>query len=177
MSDLDAFRRAKDEWMATDAQSPLTATQRPRFTHLAYFEETPALVFAVVPEPFGRADLVELQTSSGDVATFERWARIRFAVDGHETALTVYRQPADGHLFLPFVDASAGSESYGAGRYLELHDLDDGRLLIDFNYAYNPYCAYNEGFSCPLPPAENRLAVAIRAGERNFAGEAAEHSH
>ncbi|NJO82052.1 MAG: DUF1684 domain-containing protein [Blastochloris sp.] len=73
-----------------------------------------------------------------------------------------------GGLLLPFADALAGSETYGAGRYLEPELLDDGRVLIDFNRAYNPYCAYNDGWSCPLTPAENRLSVAIRAGERIF---------
>jgi len=87
-------------------------------------------------------------------------------VDGVEQSLTVFRQPYSGELFLPFVDAGAWSETYGAGRYLDLPVLEGGRLLVDFNYAYHPYCAYNPGYSCPIPPAENRLPVSIRAGER-----------
>ncbi|MSQ42569.1 MAG: DUF1684 domain-containing protein [Dehalococcoidia bacterium] len=174
---LAQFRRAKDAWLTADAQSPLTAEQRRRFGGLAYYDDAPALIFVVPPEPFDRPEPVELATSGGEAATYERWARIRFAVDGQEAALTVYRQPGAEQFFLPFVDATAGRETYGAGRYLEVHELRDGRLLVDFNYAYNPYCAYNAGYSCPLPPAENRLAVAIRAGERAFAGDAAEHRH
>ena len=70
--------------------------------------------------------------------------------------------------FLPFVDSQAGPVTYGAGRYLEPERLEDGKFLVDFNLAYNPYCAYNELYSCPLPPAENRISVPIAAGEKNF---------
>ena len=70
--------------------------------------------------------------------------------------------------FLPFADALAGTETYGAGRYLDPEAIGDGRFLLDFNLAYNPYCAYNEQWSCPITPRDNRLAVPIRAGERLF---------
>ena len=73
-----------------------------------------------------------------------------------------------GELFLPFADATSGVETYGAGRYLEPEALPDGRMSVDFNYAYNPYCAYNERWSCPITPAENRIDVPIRGGERIF---------
>ena len=112
--------------------------------------------------------VVPMQTSTGDEAEYLRWARIRFTVGGDEAQLTVYRDPSSGGYFLPFQDANAGGETYGAGRYLDLEARDDGRLHVDFNYAYNPYCAYNERWSCPLPPAENRLTVALRAGEKIF---------
>jgi uncharacterized protein (DUF1684 family) len=88
-------------------------------------------------------------------------------VDGQEAALTIYRDD-EGEYFLPFADALAGHETYGAGRYLEPLDLEDGKVRVDFNYAYNPYCAYNEGWSCPLTPRENRLKVPIRAGEKVY---------
>ncbi|MEX2446228.1 MAG: DUF1684 domain-containing protein [Dehalococcoidia bacterium] len=177
MSDLDQFRAAKDRWLATDPRSPLTADQRGDFGGLAYYEEAPGLVFVATPEVQDPVTLVELATSDGDVATYERWARVSLTVDGEDVQLTVYRQPGAGSFFLPFVDASAGTETYPAGRYLEVHELDEGRLLLDFNYAYNPYCAYNAGYSCALPPAENRLPVAVRAGERAFEGDTVEHQH
>ena len=75
---------------------------------------------------------------------------------------------------MPFVDALAGRETYGAGRYVEPERLDDGKLLVDFNQAYNPYCAYNANWSCPLPPRENRLQVPIRAGEKIYSQESSE---
>ncbi len=71
-------------------------------------------------------------------------------------------------IFLPFVDSQAGKGTYGAGRYLDPEQLPNGKFLIDFNLAYNPYCAYNENWNCPIPPTENKLDVPIRAGEKIF---------
>jgi uncharacterized protein (DUF1684 family) len=86
----------------------------------------------------------------------------------HRSPLTALYESDAGHdLFLPFRDATSGKESYGAGRYLDLHAHRD-EVEIDFNYAYNPYCAYNPEWNCPLPPAENWLQVPIRAGEKAF---------
>jgi uncharacterized protein (DUF1684 family) len=177
MSDLDEFRRAKDMWMSLDAQSPLTPEQRRRFGGLAYFDEAPGLVLQVPVERIERGGLIEMPTSSGEIALYEEWGRIEFAVEGQPATLTIYRHPDSDSLFLPFRDATSGHDTYGAGRYLEVHDLGDGRVHLDFNYAYNPYCAYNEGYSCPMPPPGNRLSVPIRAGERNFEGATAEHRH
>jgi uncharacterized protein (DUF1684 family) len=87
-------------------------------------------------------------------------------VEGQEAQLTIY-QNENGY-FLPFVDALAGKETYPAGRYLEPEELYGNHFLVDFNLAYNPYCAYNEMWSCPITPAENRLKVPIRAGEKMF---------
>ena len=168
MSELTQFRTAKDDFFRSDEHSPLLESQRERFRHLDYYEEQPDLAFTLTPEVFDEQDLVDMQTSTGTVASYWRWAKVRFAVDGREVELTILRDAASGGLFLPFVDARAGQETYGAGRYLDLHALEDGRLLVDFNYAYNPYCAYNERWTCPIPPAENRLDVALAAGERVF---------
>ena len=109
-----------------------------------------------------------MQTSTGDKAVYLRWARVSFQVEGQGATLTVYRDPGSGALFLPFQDANAGGETYGSGRYLEVEEAANGRLHLDFNYAYNPYCAYSDGWSCPMPLPENRLHVPIRAGEQNY---------
>ena len=95
-----------------------------------------------------------------------RAGTLRFSLGGRELQLAAYDQ---GHeLFIPFRDATSGTDSYGAGRYVEAHPLGQKRYAIDFNSAYNPYCAYNENWSCPLPPRENWLDVPIRAGEKTF---------
>jgi uncharacterized protein (DUF1684 family) len=107
-----------------------------------------------------------MQTSTGDVQEYHRFGRFHFNVQGQPADLTVYY--SDGNYFLPFVDSLAGKETYPAGRYLEPEPLGEGFFLIDFNLAYNPYCAYNEHWSCPLTPFENRLKVPIRAGEKIF---------
>lgn len=168
--DLQEFRREKDDFFRTDPMSPVLPEQRQSFAGLAYFEPDETFTFAVMPEVFDEPEAVVLQTSDADTRTYERWANLPFSVDGTEVGLTLYRDPEGGGLFLPFQDATSGDETYGAGRYLELPVLEDGRVLLDFNYAYHPFCAYNPAYSCPIPPFENRLPVAIRAGERNPEG-------
>ena len=80
--------------------------------------------------------------------------------------LAIYKGKEQEDLFLPFRDATSGNETYGAGRYLEPEELSTGEIVVDFNLAYNPFCAYSENYSCPLPPFENHLKVPIRAGEK-----------
>ncbi len=167
MSALTDFRNEKDAFFRDDPRSPLLPAQRQPFTGLRYYAENPALVFDVTPELIADPEVVTMQTSTGDEQHYLRWALARFEVDGMPLTLTIFRDPAGGY-FLPFTDAGRGSETYGAGRYLEPEVLADGRLVLDFNYAYNPYCTYNDAWSCPLPPAENHLGVRIPAGEMVF---------
>jgi uncharacterized protein (DUF1684 family) len=122
----------------------------------------------ITAEQFPTQERIEMQTSTGEVQAYRRHSRLRFVVEGVEVALTLYEGP-NGH-FLPFVDSLAGKETYPAGRYLEPEALSGGQFLIDFNLAYNPYCAYNEQWSCPITPFENHLPVPIRAGEKLFGG-------
>ena len=152
--------------MATDPQSPLQAAQKQAFKGLHYFPENPDLRLEVSVEPFPEQNTIQMQTSTGDIQEYIRYATFKFKADGQEAALTIYAD-SNGY-FLPFVDAQAGKETYPAGRYLEPIELGKGKFLIDFNYAYNPYCAYNDYWSCPLTPFENRLKVPIRAGEKIF---------
>lgn len=166
MDELERFRREKDELFRTDPRSPLSPEQRQAFTGLHYFPPEPDLDLVVEVEGLPEHQSVEIQTSTGEVRSYERFGRFRFAVEGQEVTLTVYRNE-DGY-FLPFADSLAGKETYGAGRYLEPEELPDGRFAVNFNLAYNPYCAYNPRWSCPLTPAENRLKVPIRAGEKVF---------
>jgi uncharacterized protein (DUF1684 family) len=166
MNDLESFRREKDDFFRTNPSSPLTPAQRQTFAGLRYFPPNPSLRLTLEVEEFPLQDIVRIQTTTGDVQSYERFGRIRFEVDGQVAALTLYRN--DYGFFLPFADTLAGKETYGAGRYLEPEPLSDGRMLVDFNLAYNPYCAYNEHWSCPITPAENRLKVPIRAGEMIF---------
>lgn len=166
MSDdsLAEFRLQKDEFFKHDPHSPLTREQKQKFTGLAYFPENPALRLEVEVEPFDAQETIEMQTTSGEVQVYRRYGRFRFQVEGQEAALTIYSN--EYGYFLPFVDSLASRETYPAGRYLEPEPLPNGKFLVDFNLAYNPYCAYNEHWSCPLTPFENRLKVPIRAGEK-----------
>ena len=167
MTELEAFRQEKDQAFASDAQSPLTAEQKAAFTGLHYFPENPTLRLELPVEIYAQPEAVEVPASKGDVRHFTRFGRVRFVVEGQPVELTIFSAEGD-YFFLPFTDALAGVDTYPAGRYLEPEPLVGGRFRIDFNYAYNPYCAYNDRWSCPLTPAENRLKVAIRAGEKIY---------
>ena len=166
MTSLDESRREKDAFFAEDPHSPLTSEQKKSFRGLSYFEENPNLRFELPIDPITTGETVEMQTSTGDIQVYQRIGKIRFTVDGHEAELTLF---ANEHgPFLPFVDLLAGKETYGAGRYLEPELLGAGMVRVDFNLAYNPYCAYNDRWSCPITPMENRLKVPIHAGEKSF---------
>lgn len=166
MKEYMLFRAEKDEFFEFDPQSPLTDEQQADFGGLNYFPVKENLRFEIAIEPFEEQKQIKMQTTTGDIRDFTRYGLVHFTVDGESAALTVF---ANEHgYFIPFVDTQAGKETYGAGRYLDPDVTEDGKLILDFNLAYNPYCAYNELYSCPLPPAENRLEVAIKAGEKNF---------
>lgn len=113
-------------------------------------------------------EVIQLATSAGETASHRRWGQLKFEVDDTPMALTDYRDEDGDEFLLPFTDATTGDESYADGRYLDLYATGDGQLVVDFDYAYNPYCAYNPLFNCPIPSAENRLPVAIDAGEKTF---------
>lgn len=168
MSTLTQFRQEKDRYFKLSQQSPLTPEQKKTFQGLAYFPENEQLRMEITLDRAAKSEAVRMQTSTGDVQDYFKVGQVRFQVNGEKAALQVYVSAQGGEYFIPFVDATAPEESYGAGRYLEPEDLGDGKLLLDFNIAYNPYCAYNEMWSCPLPPRENRLKVRIEAGEKKF---------
>jgi uncharacterized protein (DUF1684 family) len=166
MDELKHFRNQKDDFFQNSPQSPLTNEQKDSFEGLRYFPEDDGLRFELQIDEYDNQDEVQIQTNTGEIQTYTRYGKVDFEVDGEPASLTVYENM--NGFFLPFADALAGDETYGAGRYLDPHELPGGKLLIDFNMAYNPYCAYNENWSCPLTPPENRLDVPIRAGERVF---------
>ncbi|HET9909885.1 MAG TPA: DUF1684 domain-containing protein [Anaerolineales bacterium] len=166
MSDLADFRAEKDDFFKHFPQSPLTPEQRSDFKGLQYFPENDDLRLEIQVERFFEQQPMQMQTSTGGVQAYVRYGKFKFDVDGQPAELTIY-QSENGY-FLPFVDSLAGQETYPAGRYLEPEPLPGDRFLVDFNVAYNPYCAYNEMWSCPITPAENRLKIPIRAGEKLF---------
>lgn len=166
MSDLEQFRQMKDDFFRTDHHSPLTAEQKLNFQGLNYFPSNPDLDLIVDIDRFREQEQVQMQTTTGHVQTYIKYGRFKFSVNGQDAQLTIY---ANEHgYFLPFADSLAGKETYGAGRYIEPERTADGRFHVNFNFAYNPYCAYNELYSCPITPFENRIKVPIRAGEKVF---------
>lgn len=166
MSELTQFRKMKDEFFREDHHSPLTADQKHEFSGLVYFPENTELDLWVEVDPFDEQGEVQILTNTGDVQTYIRFGQFNFEYGEKHARLTIY---ANEHgYFLPFADSLAGTETYGAGRYLEPEEGPDGHFHVNFNLAYNPYCAYNEYFSCPITPAENRLKIPIPAGEKIF---------
>ena len=171
---LSDFRAQVDDFMEHHPQSPLNHEQKQAFDGLAYFDEAIKLFMTVEVERLPETEpLITMETSTGDKRPYRRWGTFQFKVDGVAAALTIYSDPAGQEFFMPFKDATNGKETYGAGRYLDNHrpglvQLSGSTFEVDFNYGYNPYCAYSSYFSCPLPPRENWLKVPIRAGEKNF---------
>lgn len=163
---LEQSRQQKDQFFADHPNSPLEDEQKDSFEGLSYFPEKSDLHLEIEVPQFEVQEFVDLPTSTGDIKTYTRYGRFSFEVDGQTAELTLFAAPHG--FFLPFVDSQAGAETYGAGRYLDPEQLPNGKFLIDFNLAYNPYCAYNDNWNCPFPPPENRLAVPIKAGERSF---------
>jgi uncharacterized protein (DUF1684 family) len=173
MSELEEFRAAKDAFFRHDPRSPLTPEQRSTFEGLQYFDPNPDLVIRAPFETEGidPNERIVMQTTTGGQRAYRLAGKVRFEVDGEPAELTLFASPDMHELFVPFRDGTSGHETYGAGRYLEVDPPGaDGEVVVDLNDAYNPYCAYNPEWSCPIPPAENRLPVPIRAGEKDFRG-------
>lgn len=165
---IEAERAEKDMYFRRDPYGPIE--DRTNFNGLNYYPPDPAFQFTL---PLQRAEPEPLtfQTSTGDERVYQRIGVVEFEVGGQTAHLAIYKSEDYDELFLPFRDATSGTETYGAGRYLEPVALGSGELLVDFNLAYNPYCAYSDAFSCPLPPVENWLKIAIRAGEKQYKSE------
>ena len=173
---LNAFRQEKDRFFASSHQSPIPHEERHSgFGGLNYY--SPDLAYRVAAEvtPFEHPEIVQMGTSTGEIRPQLRYAELRFRIGDQELRLIGFTDPDVSHtheLFVPFRDATSGHDTYGAGRYLEIeleHHADNTHTaVVDFNLAYNPYCAYSPYYSCPIPPHENTLPIAIPAGERNY---------
>src|SRR5262249_49177072 len=148
------------------ADGPLTETQRQAFTGLRYFAPDLAWKVTAAFEPLAPPDTVRFVTSKGTFEPYLRAGHVRFTHRGTPLELTVYRSPG-GDRFLPFTDPTTGEATYGAGRYLDL-DVPGAAPSLDFNRAYNPYCAYNASWVCPVAPPENHLQIAVEAGEKRY---------
>jgi uncharacterized protein (DUF1684 family) len=166
------WRDVRDELFRAHPQSPLLPERRASFDGVPYFDYDPVLRVLGVVEPAER-ERREIATSGERPYSFTRFARVRFALSDVEHALDLYWLDGyGGGLYLCFADATSGRETYGAGRYLldtvKGSDLGErnGKLVLDFNFSYNPSCSYDPRWVCPLAPPGNRLQVAVRAGER-----------
>ncbi len=170
------FRHERDELFRTHAQSALSDAQKARFTGLTYYDYDPALRFAVQVDPDVKPDVLQLDLSDDGPVRMKRCGKIHLNIDQQPVSLSLFWiMGYGGGLFLHFRDLTNRSDTYGGGRYLldtiKHADLGhrDSTLIIDFNYAYNPSCAYNARWHCPLFDRENLLPVPVQAGEKRFA--------
>jgi uncharacterized protein (DUF1684 family) len=168
-------RREKDVAFRNGSESPLPENDRDRFRGLDYFPVDPSLRFQVRLSRYPAPREVRVGTNTGEVRSGLRYGYFEFVVDGKAYRLQAYRMDEDQggkgpSLFVPFRDATTGTETYAAGRYIELPENTTGTYELDFNRAYNPFCAYGRDYSCPVPPAENTLPIPIRAGEKRYRG-------
>jgi len=164
---LAAARAAKDADFAGGSDSPIPEARRAALLPLAYF---PIGLEYDVPAVLKASDdrtIFQMPTSSGTPRDMRRVGSLEFTLKGQPLKLTTFVEVATpDHLFVAFSDLTSGTETYAAGRYVDIGHNSTGIYEIDFNRAYNPYCYYNESYECPYPPAENRLKIPIRAGER-----------
>jgi uncharacterized protein (DUF1684 family) len=168
---IEQFRAEKDAFFKTSHGSPIPEAEREDFTGLPYYPVDPGLRFedrALEPYSGDEPSNFQIPTSDGRLRPAHRAGVLRFELEGETRTLTAYTfDGGDGEsLFVPYLDATSGTETYGAGRYLDLEPEDDGTYALDFNLAYHPSCVYDPKYSCPLTPAENRLPIRIEAGER-----------
>lgn len=169
-------REAYRQEFLHDKRAPLDLDD---LEHLHFFEPDSSYVIEARVALVEEEEPIIIPTYSGIDKNYLRYARLDFEFQGQHLSLYLYRSVdlssnplyAD-YLFLPFMDVTNDGETYGGGRYLDFKsgDIREGELLIDFNKAYNPYCAYSSGYNCPIPPKENSLPVAIRAGEKKYTG-------
>jgi uncharacterized protein (DUF1684 family) len=166
-----AYRADKDNYLRTNGASPIPAEQRADFPGLPYFDIDERLRFEglrLLPYAGSEPARFQIPTSDGLLRDAERAGFLDFELDGTSHRLTAYTfeggEPES--VFVPFLDQTSGTETYGAGRYLDIDREHDGTYALDFNLAYHPSCVYDPKYSCPLTPAENRLPLRIEAGER-----------
>jgi len=168
--ELETERSMKDGFMAGDAESPFIVGRVP-FHPLQYFAPDPKFVVRAKLERRSTPEESYLRTNRDNQAVMRYIGDLTFALEGERFRLRLYHagEGVGTSVFVPFRDRTSGRESYGAGRYLmlELNEADD--YEVDFNRAFNPYCAYTDDFECPFPPAENDLPTEIRAGEKAWA--------
>lgn len=163
------MRQEKDAQFRDSDDSPLPVDKRTSFAGLSYYEPDPEYVVMAKFVESASDDTITLQTSKDDVRKAFRAGSFSFRLNGKDLKLSAYTF-ADNEdqetLFVPFTDRTTGHETYYGGRYMDVPMVDGDDYVLDFNMAYNPYCAYNDRYSCPLVPKENDLGVAVRAGEK-----------
>jgi uncharacterized protein len=172
VEEINAERKEKDRFMRTSEESPFRNTPED-YKGLVYYPPDPRYKIIADLTPIEKKKTVTLTTNDSKEQRYLEYAYAEFDLDGYHHKLLILEVidmgPFRGTLFFAFGDETSAVETYGAGRYLDLAKVPgSSTITLDFNKAYNPYCAYNETYSCPLPPRENLLSIPIRAGEKAY---------
>jgi uncharacterized protein (DUF1684 family) len=169
VDNLSAARAEKDRAFREGSDSPIPAGKRDAVLPLSYYPIDPNYAVPAVLRLADERPVFEMLTSSGEPRRMQLVGVLEFTLHGQMRSLGAFVEEGAGQvtrLFVPFADQTTGKETYSAGRYLDIYSTATGYYTIDFNTAYNPYCAYNAAFECPFPPSSNRLATEVRAGEK-----------
>lgn len=167
------WRRERDQFLKTHERSPLSPLEKKNFNGLKYYPFKPQFIFYGEIERFifninNPRYYANFLTNKGTNKRYIRYGKFHFMIDGKKYSIEIYKSILSDNLFIPFQDKTNGRETYEGGRYIDAEILPGYKMILDFNMAYNPSCAYNDKFVCVLPPKENILEIAIRAGEKNF---------
>ena len=169
---INKDRVNKDKYLKNEPNSPIPAEDKEEFTNLNYFNPDIAYRFELELIEFAEKQQIVVKDSKGSDRHFFKYGKFEFKVGNTDHQLIAYKSDVnDSRLFIPFKDSTSAKETYGAGRYLDLSEENDkveNKWILDFNLAYNPWCAYNYDYSCPLVPDENVLKVEIMAGEKKL---------
>ena len=166
-AEIQGLRNEKDAWFSTNAKSPFVLKNEP-FHRIKYYPPNRKYFIKARFIRNTNQDSVTLITNLGETERLLIYGEALFNLDGTDCRLQLFYLPESTDLFLPFMDATSGQTTYGSGRYLEVATPTEDEVILDFNLAYNPYCAYVDGYSCPFPPKANVLPVAIEAGEKTY---------
>lgn len=173
--EISQFQYALNVEFSDKKTSPLKSEDFNNFKQLSFFPINESLKITANFERTPNEPIFQMQTTTERKPLYTQYGIASFNIDGKACSLRIYQNQElvvvpeyTNHLFIPFNDLTNGEETYDAGRYIDLKTPKGATIIIDFNTAYNPYCAYNDKYSCPLPPRENDLAVKIKAGILNF---------
>jgi len=167
------WRKERDAFFKNHQRSPLLPQDKRHFKGLNYYPFDPQYVLSGKIERFifhinNPKYYATFLTNKGTSKRYLRYGKFHFTLNGKEYTIEIYKSILSDYLFIPFKDKTNEKETYGGGRYIDAEILPDYKMVLDFNMAYNPSCAYNEKFVCVLPPRENMLDIEIRAGEKNY---------
>ena len=175
IKEVQSSRKKKDLEFKRGEKSPVLPKDKRKFKGLQYFPVNPAYKVEATFVRDSSQSPFKMKTSTGRLPDYVKYGELHFTFSGNPHVLTVYQNleliqkpEYKDYLFIPFMDETNGFDTYGGGRYLDFRIPGGSAVIIDFNQAYNPYCAYSPDYSCPIPPVENHLNVKIEAGEKSY---------